>query len=90
MKKAKTEANDWLRPENSRADFGPIMRNKYARRIAAESNVVVIDPAVSKVFRDEKPLNAALRGLLVLARSTTRPSLRSNARAARVPARRTT
>ena len=55
MKKAKTEPNDWLRPEYTRADLGPIVRGKYARRMATESNVVVIDPAVSKAFPNENP-----------------------------------
>ena len=81
MKKARVEANDWLRPEYTRADLGPIVRGKYARRIAAASNVVVIDPAVSKAFPNEKSVNAALRGLLELARSTTRPTRRATGRA---------
>ena len=81
MKKAKAEANDWLRPEYSRADLGPIVRGKYARRIAAESNVVVIDPAVSNIFPNEESVNAALRGLLELARSATRPTRHSSGRA---------
>ena len=81
MKKAKTEANDWLHPEYTRADLGPIVRGKYARRIAAASNVVVIDPAVSEAFPNEESVNAALRGLLELARSTTRPTRRSTGRA---------
>ena len=81
MKKAKAEANDWLRPEYTRADLGPIVRGKYTRRIAAESNVVVIDSAVSKAFPNEESVNAALRGLLELARSTTRPTRRSTGRA---------
>jgi hypothetical protein len=53
------------------------VRGKYARRIATESNVVVIDPAVSKAFPNEESVNAALRGLLELAHSTTRPTTRS-------------
>ena len=81
MKKAKAEANDWLRPEYTRADLGPIVRGKYTRRIAAESNVVVIDLAVSKTFPNEESVNAALRGLLEFARSTTRPTRRSAGRA---------
>ena len=81
MKKAKAEANDWLRPEYTRADLGPIVRGKYARRIAAASNVVVIDPAVSEAFPNEESVNAALRGLLELARSTTRSTRRSTGRA---------
>ena len=80
MKKAKAEANDWLRPEYTRADLGPIVRGKYTRRIAAESNVVVIDSAVSKAFPNEESVNAALRGLLGLARSSTRPTRRATGR----------
>lgn len=77
MKKVKSEANDWLRREYKRTDLGPLVRGKYARRMAAESNVVVIDPAVSKAFPNEASVNAALRGLLELAKSSTRPPTRS-------------
>lgn len=76
MKKVKSEANDWLRPEYKRGDLGPIVRGKYARRMAAESNVVVIDPAISKAFPNEESVNAALRGLLNLAKSSVRPATR--------------
>ena len=78
MKKTKSEASDWLRSEYKRSDLGPIVRGKYARRIAAESNVVVIEPAVSKAFPNEASVNAALRGLLELnlagVLTKTRPS----------------
>ena len=77
MKKAKSEASDWLRPEYKRSDLGPIVRGKYARRMAAESNVVVIDPAVSKAFPNEASVNAALRALLEIAKSSTRATTRS-------------
>ena len=86
MKKAKSEANDWLRGEYDRGDLGPIVRGKYARRMSRESNVVVIDPAISKVFPNEASVNAALRGLLELAKSSTRPTARltrTRAKAAR-------
>ena len=72
MKKPKPEANDWLRPEYKRIDLGPIVRGKYSRRMSTESNVVVIDPAVSKAFPNEASVNAALRALLDLARASTR------------------
>ena len=77
MKKAKSEMNDWLSPEYKRSDLGPIVRGKYARRMASKSNVVVIDPAVSKAFPNEMSVNAALRGLLELAKSSTRTATRS-------------
>jgi hypothetical protein len=86
MKKVESEANDWLRAEYERSDLGPIVRGKYARRMAAESNVVVIDPVVSKAFPNEAAVNAALRGLLELAQASTRPtkrSTRTRAKAAR-------
>ena len=77
MKKINSEADDWIRPEYKRGDLGPIVRGKYARRMAAESNVVVIDPAVSKAFPNEASVNAALRALLELAKSSTRSRARS-------------
>ena len=82
MKKAKSELDDWPRDGYTRADFGPIVRGKYAKRMAAESNVVVIDPAVSKVFPNEKAVNAALRGLIDVAQAVTRPA-RGRAKLAR-------
>lgn len=77
MKKAKSEADDWLRAEYKRSDLGPIVRGKYVRRMASESNVVVLDPVVSKAFPNEASVNAALRGLLELAKASTRPTKRS-------------
>lgn len=77
MKKAKLEANDWLRAEYKRSDLGQIVRGKYAQRMASESNVVVLDPVVSKAFPNEAAVNAALRGLLELAKASTRPTKRS-------------
>ena len=77
MKKTKSEKDDWLRPEYKRSDLGPIVRGKYAHRIAAKSNVVVIEPTVSKAFPNEASVNAALRGLLELAKTSVRPTRRS-------------
>ena len=53
MKKAKPEANDWLRPEYRRSDLGEIVRGKYARRLGESTNVVVLDPQVAKAFPNE-------------------------------------
>lgn len=82
MKKVKSESRDWLRPEYKRSDLGAIVRRRYARRMAAESNVAVIDPTVSKAFPIEASVNAALRAVLELAKSSTR-STRARAKAAR-------
>jgi hypothetical protein len=46
-------------------DFSKARRGEYASRYAAGSNVIVLDPDIAKAFRDEKPVNDALRKLLV-------------------------
>lgn len=73
MKKAKSTPDDELRPEYKRSDFGALVRGKYAARITEESNVVVLDPEVAKVFPNDKVVNEALRGLIKIAESTARP-----------------
>jgi hypothetical protein len=74
MKKAKSELNDWARPEYKRSDLGEVVRGKYASRIRASTNVIVLDPQVAKAFPNDKAVNDALRGLLKLARSSARPT----------------
>lgn len=73
MKKAKSELNDWSRTEYKRSDLGEKVRGKYASRIRASTNVIVLDPQVAKVFPNDKAVNDALRGLIKLARSSARP-----------------
>jgi hypothetical protein len=74
MKKAKSELNDWSRPEYKRSDLGQVVRGKYAGRIRASTNVIVLDPQVAKVFPNDKAVNDALRGLIKIARSSARQS----------------
>jgi hypothetical protein len=85
MKKVKLPSND-MRAEYRREDLGPLVRGKYAARYAKASNVVVIDPALTKAFPNSEAVNEALRGLLTLAtsatRSTTRPKQPARKRAA--------
>lgn len=69
MKKAKSELNDWGRPEYKRSDFGELVRGKYAKRISESTNVIVLDPEVAKVFPNDKAVNKALRGLMKSDRS---------------------
>jgi hypothetical protein len=45
-------------------DFSGGVRGKYANRIARESNIVVLEPDVAKVFTDSESVNQALRALL--------------------------
>lgn len=76
MKKDKPELQDWPRPEYKRSDFGEIERGKYARDLKKSSNIVVLDPQVAKVFMTDEAVNNALRGLIELAKSSTRRSSR--------------
>lgn len=77
MKKAKSTVSDELRPEYKRADFGVMVRGKYAARFKAGSNVVVLRPEVAKAFPNGEAVNDALLGLINLAKSTARPTRRS-------------
>lgn len=50
-------------------DFSNAVRGKYYERFKASSNVVVIDPDVSKVFPNAAAVNQALRVLASVARA---------------------
>lgn len=77
MKKKKPESDDWLRPEYKRSDFGKIVRGKYVDRIRAESNVIVLDPKVAKVFPNDDAVNDALRGIMKIAATSARVAARA-------------
>ena len=81
MKKANCAATDELRSEYRRSDFGHLVRGKYAARVAAETNIVVLEPEVAKVFPNDEAVNEALRGLMDLAATTARLTSRSTGRA---------
>ena len=81
MKKAKSRAADELRPEYKREDFGVLVRGKYAARLKAASNVVVLRPEVAEAFPNGQAVNDALMGLINLAKSAARPTRRSSGRA---------
>jgi len=54
-------------------DYSKAVRGKYYRRLIEEgSNVIILDPDISKAFRDSASVNKALRSLLELTRSTKR------------------
>ena len=62
MKKRTNEIEDDLRPEyDLRQLLKRGIRGKYAKRYHAGTNLVLLDPDVRKVFRDEKAVNDALR-----------------------------
>lgn len=66
-----------LRLEYTRSDFGTLVRGKYAARAAASSNVVIVEPALSKAFPTDKAVNDALRVVLEVADATARLTRRS-------------
>ena len=70
--KNKDKNSDQLRPEYD-FDYSKAVRGKYYKRLLDEgSNVVILDPDISKAFRDSSSVNEALRSLLELTRSTKR------------------
>jgi hypothetical protein len=75
MNRAKLPSGE-MRAEYRREDLGPLVRGKYAARYAKATNVVVIDPALTKAFPNSEAVNEALRGLLTLATSATRSTAR--------------
>ena len=77
MKKRKPESADWLRPVYKRSDFGKIVRGKYAERIRAESNVIVLDPKVAKMFPNDEAVNTALRRIMKVAQTSARVAARA-------------
>ena len=68
MKKARNVKADDLRSEYNRADFGPLVRGKYAAKLGESSNIVVVDPEVVDIFPNAASVNAALRALADIAK----------------------
>jgi hypothetical protein len=70
MKKpAKSKANDDIAAEY---DFSKGVRGKYSERYAEGTNVVVLSPDVAAFFPDSDSVNEALRGLVEIARKSTK------------------
>ena len=78
MKKAKRKVTDELRPEYKRSDFGELVRGKYAARLSASTNVVVLDPKVARAFPNDRAVNDALRSLLKAPKKIARPAARTS------------
>ena len=77
MKKAKVK-DDEMRTEYTRADLGPLVRGKYAAPYAKATNIVVIEPALTKAFPNNEAVNDALRTLLAVTTAATRITGRSS------------
>ena len=78
MKKVSRKSYDELRAEYKRSVFGALVRGKYAAKVAASSNIVVLDPQVARAFPNDRAVNKALWSLLRnrkrLGRRPTRPT----------------
>ena len=80
MKKDKSTIVAELRSEYKRSDFGELVRGKYADRVATETNIVILEAEVAKVFPNDEAVNKALRSLMDSAAKARRTS-RSTGRA---------
>ena len=83
MKKARSRVRDELRRSYKRSDFpAGFIRGKYAARLAAGSNVVVLSPENAAAFPTSDAVNEALNGLVRVAKSA-RLTSRSSGRRSR-------
>jgi hypothetical protein len=74
MKKRRNNTSDELRPEyDLRQLLKGAARGKYAKRYHAGTNLVLLDPDIRKVFRNERAVNEALR-LVIELRKVVPPS----------------
>jgi hypothetical protein len=67
----KRQANDDLRPEYDLRKLRGKTRCKYAARYRSGTNLVLLSPDVSKHFPDQASVNAALRTLIRLAKTSS-------------------
>ncbi|MEO6022106.1 MAG: hypothetical protein ABIP64_03130 [Burkholderiales bacterium] len=69
---------DDLRPEYERSDLGKMIRGKYAKRMTASSNVIVLRPEVARAFPNDEAVNDALASLIDLAKKSTENAPKSS------------
>ena len=81
--KPRRPARPRTEPDEMRAeyDFSHPVRNPYAARYAAGSNIVVLEPDVAAKFPNSASVNEALRSLasVIAGRPAKRPSRRRSA-----------
>jgi hypothetical protein len=77
MKKASAKRNnDELRPEYDLSRLKGGVRGKYYRQANAGTNLVLIEPELTKIFPDTDSVNRALRLLADTAASATKKAYR--------------
>ena len=75
MKKASaSRRNDDLRPEYDLTRLAGGVRGKYYRQAMAGTNLVLIEPELTHVFRDSESVNRALRLLVNTAEAVATPA----------------
>lgn len=84
MKKAKSPKREpQMRASYKRSDFSTLERGKFHKEAIAGTSVVLLDPALAKVFPTSQAVNDALRGLLELSTLTKRLTKSGGARVGR-------
>jgi hypothetical protein len=73
MKKVKSRSDE-LRSEYKLSDFEKLERGKYYESAKESSNIVVLDPKVAAVFPNSAAVNKALRSLIEMGSSVSRPT----------------
>lgn len=69
-KSKKREGKDELRREYDMSELKGGVRGKYAARYRAGTNLVLLSPDVAAYFPNEQAVNAALRGLIRVAKTS--------------------
>ena len=87
MKKARPpDREPEMRASYTRADFATLERGKFYKEATVGASVVLLEPALAKLFPTSKSVNEALRGLVevsnLTARLTASPRPRAPRRAA--------
>lgn len=79
MKKARKTASETMLPEYDFASMKGGVRGKYAKRLRAGSNLVLLEPDVAAAFPNDAAVNKALRAALDVASAVTPGRLPNNA-----------
>ena len=84
MKKVKAAAPEpQMRASYKRSDFSRLERGKFHKEAVAGTSVVLLDPALAKVFPNSQSVNDALRGLMEMSNLAARLTTHKGSRAGR-------
>lgn len=84
MKRARRSSSNGMRPEYDFASMKGGVRGKYAKRLRADSNLVVLEPDLATAFPSDDAVNQMLRAALTAAkRFSKQPRARRRVNGAR-------